>query len=182
MIQKTVEVAAPPAAVWHAWATAAGAVTFFAPEARIGGGHASGRRGVVAAETDNQSEPVAEALRPGDPYELLFLDADDAPEGGRGSEGCGVLAQVPGELLAFDWNAPRQYPEVRAAAGKAWVVLTFEVSNRGGAGGTLVRLTHLGFGEGDEWDAVFAYFGRAWDTVLDRLARRFVSGPIDWGA
>lgn len=188
MIRKRVEVEAAPAAVWEAWATAAGAVTFFAPEAHIGGGHAGRGRG----EADPPSAAPADALRPGDPYELYFLGEDEAPEGGRGSDGCRVLAQVPGELLAFDWNAPPRYPGARAAARRAWVVVEFRAagSTSGGpldadeaaAARTLVRLTHLGFGEGEEWDAVFAYFERAWGTVLRRLEQRFVSGPIDWAS
>jgi hypothetical protein len=45
---------------------------------------------------------------------------------------------------------------------------------------TKVRLTHLGWGEGGEWDQAFAYFTQAWQVVLGRLAHRFSVGPIDW--
>jgi len=43
-----------------------------------------------------------------------------------------------------------------------------------------VRLTHLGWREGEEWEKVFQYFLRAWDIVLGRLERMFSTGePID---
>jgi len=44
-----------------------------------------------------------------------------------------------------------------------------------------VRLTHLGWREGEEWEKVFQYFLRAWDIVLGRLEHMFSTGePIDW--
>jgi hypothetical protein len=49
-----------------------------------------------------------------------------------------------------------------------------------GATATRVRLTHLGWREGGQWDQVHSYFDRAWDTVFRRLVRRFESGPVDW--
>jgi hypothetical protein len=39
-----------------------------------------------------------------------------------------------------------------------------------GRPGTRLVLDHVGFGEGAEWDAAYAYFDAAWDKVLDRLA------------
>jgi hypothetical protein len=36
---------------------------------------------------------------------------------------------------------------------------------------TRVRLTHLGFGEGEEWDETYAYFEDAWSRVLGLMAR-----------
>jgi hypothetical protein len=46
---------------------------------------------------------------------------------------------------------------------------------------TRVRFTHMGWGEGEEWDAVFDYFDRAWNAViLSRLVHRFERGPVDW--
>jgi hypothetical protein len=34
---------------------------------------------------------------------------------------------------------------------------------------TRIRLTHLGFGEGPQWDETLAYFDKAWEFVLTRL-------------
>jgi uncharacterized protein YndB with AHSA1/START domain len=106
-------------------------------------------------------------------YEMLF-DLD-APPGSQGSEDCRVLSYLPGEMLSFDWSAPPQFPTVRRE--RTWVVVQLGPQPEGT---TMVRLTHLGWREGDEWERVFAYFTRAWDVVLARLAHRFVVGPIDW--
>jgi hypothetical protein len=43
-----------------------------------------------------------------------------------------------------------------------------------------VTLHHTGWGEGDEWDKTYAYFDRAWATVLGNLKKRFETGPYDW--
>jgi uncharacterized protein YndB with AHSA1/START domain len=110
----------------------------------------------------------------GGPYELLF-DLD-APEGSRGSEGMKILSFLPIEMLSFDWNAPPQYPSVRRSQ-HTWVVVQFYPIK---PNQTRVRLTHIGWKEGEEWDKVYRYFRRAWDVVLARLEYRFSKGPIDW--
>lgn len=109
--------------------------------------------------------PVIAELCIGGPLEVHFLE--DAPEGARGSEGCQYLAYLPDELVCFSWNAPPHLPGPRAQ--RAWVVI--RLSDREG-GGTELALDHVGFGEGAEWDAAFAYFDAAWERVLDRLASR----------
>jgi uncharacterized protein YndB with AHSA1/START domain len=150
-IQKAVLVPAPLAAVWHAWTTAEGATTFFAPRANI-------------------------ELEIGGPYELLFDLA--APPGQQGGEGLRILSFLPPEMLSFEWNAPPEFPAVRAGA-RTWVVLQLEpVTDEQ----TLVALTHLGWRAGGEWDQVFDYFLRAWDIVLGRLSYRFAEKPLDWRA
>lgn len=106
-------------------------------------------------------------------YELLF-DLD-APVGSQGGEGLKVLSFLPEEMLSFEWNAPPEFPAVRKQ--RTWVVVQFSALDDGR---TRVRLTHLGWGKGDEWGKVFEYFKRAWDVVLSRLQYMFVSGPIDW--
>ncbi len=135
MIKETV-VAAPPAEVWAAWASNEGIAAWWGP---------------AASNID---------LRIGGPYEILF--SLDPPEGERGSEGCRVLSYVPGELLAFTWNAP---PHLPLRSANTWVVLTFSES----ANGTRVRLVHTGFLEGADWDDYLAYFDNAWSYVLGLL-------------
>jgi len=103
-------------------------------------------------------------LAVGGPYEWNFLP--DAPEGSRGGEGCQVLSWIPDRQLVFTWNAPPTQPETRGR--RTWVTVEFEDA---GEGRTLVRLTHLGFGEGPHWDETKAYFERAWPGVLERLVR-----------
>jgi hypothetical protein len=65
-------------------------------------------------------------------------------------------------------------------AQRTEVVLEFEAL---GERSTRFRLTHMGWGEGGEWDAAYAYFERAWRAVvLPRLRHRFQAGPFDWSA
>ena len=113
-------------------------------------------------------------LKPGGAYEMLFdLEAERGKQGG---EGMVVLAVQPQRMLAFTWNAPPSLPSVRGQMTHV-VIRLFETET----GETHVTLRHDGWGEGDEWDAAFQYFSRAWaDVVLPRLRRRFERGPIDW--
>jgi uncharacterized protein YndB with AHSA1/START domain len=115
-------------------------------------------------------------LEIGGPYELYFVPT--APAGARGSEGCKILSYLPGEMLSYDWNAPPQFPDVRHGP-HTWVVVRLDdMPNKG----TRVRIAHLGWHEGDNWDKAYRYFDRAWDVVLQRLGQRFTQGPIDWKA
>ena len=108
-------------------------------------------------------------LHPGGAYELLFLQ--DAPAGEQGSEGCTVLAYLPEKLLAFSWNAPPKFKEARGR--HTWVVVELETLPDAR---TRVRLTHYGFGRGDEWSQVHAYFDRAWSSVMNNLVKHFAGG------
>ena len=129
-------VAAPPAEVWSAWTTEDGIAAWWGPEAcRV-------------------------ELRIGGPFEILF--SLEPPEGQRGSETCAFLAYVPGEMVAFTWNAP---PHLPLRSSHTWVAVTFGPE----PGGTAVKLTHTGFLEGPDWDDYLAYFEEAWPYVLDLL-------------
>ncbi len=113
-------------------------------------------------------------LRPGGAYEMLF-DLEAEP-GSQGGEGMVIMAFQPERMLAFTWNAPPSMPDVRRQM--THVVVRFSEAE---TGATRVTVCHDGWGEGDEWDAVFHYFSRAWnDIVLPRLVHRFERGPIDW--
>jgi len=112
-------------------------------------------------------------LKIGGRYEMLFNP--DEPPGLQGGEGLKILSYLPQEMLSFTWNAPPQYPTVRDQ--HTWVVVQFEPMD---ADTTRVKLTHLGWQTGDEWDQVFGYFMRAWEVVLGRLQYHFATGPIDW--
>lgn len=153
VIGKEVSVNASIEKVWKAWTTGEGATRFFAPKARI-------------------------KLTLGGPYELYF-DLQ-APKGSQGGEGCRVLSFLPMEMLSFEWNAPSEFLEVRKQQMRkhTWVVVQFYPLAQDQA---RVRLTHLGWREGEEWEKVFQYFLRAWDIVLGRLELTFSTGePIDW--
>ncbi|HXV76870.1 MAG TPA: SRPBCC domain-containing protein [Candidatus Polarisedimenticolaceae bacterium] len=96
-------------------------------------------------------------------YEWLF-------DGRIGSNGCQVLSYVPDRMVSFSWNAPPSQSSSRVR--RTWVVVeTFEE----GPATTRVRLTHLGFGDGAEWDETLRYFDEAWDRVLGRLETAFAS-------
>ena len=135
-LEHEVVVAASPRDAWDAWVNPSRVVEFLGSEARID-------------------------LRIGGRYEILFLL--DAPEGEQGAEGCRILAYLPGEMLAFSWNAPPHMPEIRGL--HTWVVVTFQGPPQGP---TRVRLVQTGFGEGPVWDSDVAYFTAAWGRVLER--------------
>ncbi len=106
-------------------------------------------------------------------YEMLFNL--DAPPGSQGGEGLKILSYLPQEMLSFDWNAPPKFPNVRQE--RSWVVVQFEAQP---ANTSRVKLTHLGWQAGTEWEQVFEYFTRTWDVVLERLEYSFSTGPLDW--
>ena len=141
-------VKAPLAQVWSAWSTEQGVASFFA------------RRGHID-------------LRPDGDYEILFFP--DNPAGQRGAEGMRLLAVERHARLAFTWNAPPLWPEIRRQRTMVEVTLR-AVDERS----TAVTLRHTGWGEGADWDAVFDYFSAAWPVVLRRLEHRFDVAPIDW--
>ena len=98
-----------------------------------------------------------------------------AEPGSRGADDMRFMALQPRSMISFDWNAPPSLPEARQQ--RTFVVVRFEAID---ASHTRVTLHHSGWGDGGEWDKAYAYFDRAWGTVLANLAKRFESGPIDW--
>jgi uncharacterized protein YndB with AHSA1/START domain len=143
------EVNAPLEKVWKAWTTPEGVKTFFAPGCHI--------------------EPHVDGA-----YEILF--SPNAKPGERGTEGMRILAFEPMRRLAFTWNAPPKYPEIRAQ--RTMVIVEFNVVH---ANRTLVRFTHTGWGEGRDWDEVYVYFDHAWnEVVLPRFRQAMEVGPLDW--
>lgn len=91
-------------------------------------------------------------------YEWLF-------NGWLGGNGCQILSYIPDRMISFSWNAPPTQPDNRLA--RTWVVVETEPAQDGG---TRVRLTHLGFGEGEKWDETYTYFDNAWTRVLDLMS------------
>lgn len=83
---KEVVVAASQQAVWEAWTTRAGVVSFFAPDA------------VVEARVGGAFQPHF------DPF---------APPGSKGADDMRYMALQPPRMLSFDWNAPPHLPEAR---------------------------------------------------------------------
>jgi uncharacterized protein YndB with AHSA1/START domain len=97
-----------------------------------------------------------------------------AKPGMRGADDMRVLGVQENRMLSFTWNAPPHLPEARAQRTVVIVRLAPE------DGGTRVTLTHLGWGDGGQWDDAYKYFDRAWGNVLANLGKRFAEGPIDW--
>lgn len=150
MITKEVEIAAPSADVWKAWTTEEGVKSFFAPGANIDltlGGH----------------------------YEIFF--SPDQPYGFRGADHSKVHDIVPGELLAFTWNAPSDFGVLRNLHTLVFVRLEEPEPGR-----TRVTLNHIGFGESPQWLKLHEYFSKAWGVILVRLRYRFEHGPVDWSS
>lgn len=93
-------------------------------------------------------------------YEWLF-------DGQTGSNGCQILSYIPGRMISFTWNAPPTIPETRDR--RTWVVVEIEPVDDASC---TLRLTHLGFGEGEAWDKTLAYFDQAWSGVMRYMSTK----------
>ena len=105
----------------------------------------------------------------------IYIDPGAAP-GAKGADDMRFLALQPKKMISFDWNAPLHLAEARQQ--RTFVVVRFAPV---GDKTTRVTLHHTGWGEGGEWDKAYAYFDRAWDSVLGGMKTRFDKGPQDWG-
>jgi len=102
-------------------------------------------------------------LRPGGSYEVYFLP--DAPAGQRGSEGTTILGFQTERMLTVTWALPPYMPEVRPHLTSLTIEI-IPVSDRL----TNVTITHIGWGEGGQWDDAFAYFQQNWPMVLTAMS------------
>jgi uncharacterized protein YndB with AHSA1/START domain len=107
------------------------------------------------------------------PFEI-YMNPYAAP-GMKGADDMRVLAVQAPTMISFTWNAPPHQPEIRAQ--RTVVIVRLKAID---AKTTEVTLHHLGWGEGEKWDATYAYFDRAWGNVLANLGKRFTEGPIDF--
>ena len=113
-------------------------------------------------------------LRVDGAYEVYF--SSDAKPGERGSEGMRILALEPMRRFAFTWSAPPIMPYVRAQ--RDMIMLEFEKKDEHR---TLVRVTHLGWGDGAKWDEAYDYFDHAWnEVVLPRFRYSMEVGAVNW--
>lgn len=111
--------------------------------------------------------------RPDGPFQIYINPY--AQPGMKGADDMRVLAVQDRKMISYTWNAPPSLPEARAQ--RTVVIVRFKPL---GENETQVTMTHVGWGDGGEWDKAFDYFSKAWDTVLGNLQQRFVSGPKDW--
>ena len=112
--------------------------------------------------------------RSGGPFEVYINPY--AKPGMKGADDMKVLAVQDNRMISFTWNAPPHLPETRAQRTVVIVRTKPAPDNQ-----TLVTLTHVGWGDGGQWDQTFTYFDRAWGNVLANLQKRYAEGkPIDW--
>lgn len=137
ILRTEIVVRAPIDDVWRAWTTEAGIASFFGCESNI-------------------------ELALSGPYELYMGMKEPDESGLRGSEGCRVLSYVPREMLAFEWSFPPAIMSLRKAGAKTQVVLRFRQTDAG----VKVSFAQLGWQKGDDWDAGYAYFSKAWPMVM----------------
>ncbi|HLK17760.1 MAG TPA: SRPBCC domain-containing protein [Bryobacteraceae bacterium] len=88
-----------------------------------------------------------------------------------------VLNYVPMEMFSLRVGLTEQFPERPRQAGTLFAVLTFKEM---GAKRTLVTISMLGWGMGEDWDTVYKHFDRGNSYTMAELAQRFERGPMDW--
>lgn len=90
-----------------------------------------------------------------------------------------VLSYLPERMLSISIaRAPPNFPHADVARS-LWTVIELEPSDETA---TRVRVTMLGYGEGEAFDALARHFnaGNAW--TLEKLHERVTQGPVDWAA
>lgn len=147
-----------PAEHYALWTTEEGARTFLADEVRI--------------------EP-----RVGGRYETLFDPIEDPAGALAGTYGSKIVALDPPRRIVFQWHAltPRKAAEelggVRRRQQSLLVEVGFEAASLEPAT-TRVRVRHVGFGDGPDWDAQYRYYrDHGWPWIFRRLAERYGEEP-----
>jgi uncharacterized protein YndB with AHSA1/START domain len=108
------------------------------------------------------------------PFEIYFNPY--APPGLKGADDMRFLALQDKKMLSFTWNAPPHLPEARAQ--RTYVTVRLKPANNDE---TEVTIFHGGWGDGGQWDQAYAYFDKAWGSVLSNLQKRFVEKKaLDW--
>jgi uncharacterized protein YndB with AHSA1/START domain len=100
----------------------------------------------------------------GGAYELFW--EPDHPDR-NSTMGCKITAIDNPRLLTFTWRGPVQFSDFMNSEPPPTHV-RIELASVDGR--TRVQLTHAGWGPGPRWAEARAWFDRAWNTSLDRLA------------
>lgn len=107
-------------------------------------------------------------------FELSF-DSQSYESRFKSSIGMKILSFVPDKMLSFEWNNPKDLKSI--LEDKTWVTIFLdEVTNLQ----TKIKLIHIGWEEGKDWDEAYNYFVRFWDIILFRLQDYYNNGPVDW--
>lgn len=145
-------VPAPIGDVWALWTTSAGLNSWVAPVAAI--------------------EP-----QPGGMFESSYDPG--ARIGDPGNIRNRVVAISPPRLLAIQVaRAPPNFPHASEVRQLATLI---ELAPEG-PHATRVRVSMLGYGSGEAFDALYGHFSRGNAWTLNRLYERVTRGPVDWRA
>lgn len=98
----------------------------------------------------------------------LFWNPDPARPESDSTLGCRILSIDRPRLLSFTWRGADAVAGVMNAEGVAPTEVTVELLPR--PTGTRIRMTHTGWGDGDDWGRARTWFDRAWRGALARLA------------
>jgi uncharacterized protein YndB with AHSA1/START domain len=141
---------AAPGEVWTALSTAAGWRTWAVPIAWD-----------APIEPDTIETSYTPSATPGDPTTIRQL----------------LLARIPGRLLVFRTvKAPDGFPNFETFRRTTGFIELEPVAG----GHTRVRITGTGYPDTEAGRQILGFFREGNRVSLDRLRRRFVSGPLDW--
>lgn len=108
-------------------------------------------------------------LRPRGVYRVVFMPEKISPLD-RGSDGV-IISLEPQRMLTFTWMTPLHMKNLR---GNSTVVHLHFTPLDGGT--TRVDLINTGYGQGEGWQAAYAYNVKGWDRILAALEYRFIIG------
>jgi uncharacterized protein YndB with AHSA1/START domain len=149
--QLELTVEASPAKVWWALTTSEGFESWAAPVAHV----TLGNDGMIEAS-------YLMTARIGDPDNIRNR----------------IVAYVPEHLLVLrNEHAPKNIPF--SADAFSHICTVIELQDLGG-GQTRVIESGVGYGEGKDFDSVYAHFRAGNAQEFDLLAKSLTSGPIDW--
>jgi uncharacterized protein YndB with AHSA1/START domain len=107
-------------------------------------------------------------------FEIHFNPS--GPVGQKGAENNRILAIQEKQMISFTWDAPPQFPALRKNRTCVSIRL-YNINDQE----TLVTLSQTGWGQGKEWEALYAYFEQAWGNfVLPNLKYSVEEKPISW--
>jgi len=150
VLEHQIVVRSPVDAVWQAFTTSEGWISWAAPVAFV-----DFRRGGII---ETSYDPGA---KPGDPANIK-------------SE---ILSYLPRRMLSLRAiQTPPGFP-YRELADNLWSVFQFEAVDEGS---TRIVSTGAGYGEGEGYDTIYGFFEQANALMLQQLDRRLREGPIDW--